>query len=250
MRVLVTGAANGIGAASAELLAQAGAQIVAVDLDAPHHADEWHRIDLSVPAEIDALPLTGQFDALVNAAGLPPRAGDEARILAVNHHGLVQLTERALPFLATGGAIVSIASKAGANWRENIAQMRRFQSVPVADLPAFVQAEGVDPVRAYDLSKEAVIYWTKTNTARLRDLGLRANTVSPAAIETRILPDFERAFGERAARGVALSGRAGTALEVAQVVAFLADPRSTWLRGADLAVDGGLHAMLEIAQLG
>ena len=249
MRVLVTGAAHGIGAASAELLAQAGAQIVAIDLDAPRHADEWHKLDLSDPAAIDTLPLQGRFDALVNAAGEPPRPGNEARILAVNHHGLVHLSRRALPFLAKGGAIVSLASKAGANWRENIAQVRRMQSTPVAGLPAFAQAEGLDPVRAYDLSKEGVIYWTKANTARLRDLGLRANTVSPAAIETRILPDFARAFGERAARGVALSGRAGTAQEVAHVVAFLADPRSTWLRGANLPVDGGLHAMLEIAEL-
>ena len=250
MRVLVTGAAHGIGAASAELLAQAGAQIVAVDLEAPQHAYEWHKLDLSDTAAIDALPLQGRFDALVNAAGLPPRAGSQAQILSVNHHGLVHLSMRALPFLAKGGAIVSLASKAGANWRENIAQVRRMQSIPVTDLPAFVQAEAMDPVRAYDLSKEGVIYWTKANTARLRDLGLRANTVSPAAIETRILPDFERAFGERAARGVALSGRAGTAKEVAQVVAFLVDPRSGWLRGANLAVDGGLHAILEIAQLG
>lgn len=248
MRVLITGAAHGIGAASAEILAQAGAQIVAVDLDAPNHADAWHKLDLSDPAAIDALALEGRFDALVNAAGLPPRAGDEARILAVNYCGLVQLSARVLPLMSKGGAIVSIASKAGANWRETVEQVRRLQGTSVAALPGFVQAEGIDPVRAYDLSKEGVIYWTKSNTAALRDMGLRANTVSPAAIETRILPDFERAFGQRAARGVALSGRAGTAQEVAQVVAFLADPRSAWVRGANLPVDGGLHAMLEIAQ--
>jgi len=104
-------------------------------------------------------------------------------------------------------------------------------------------------VRAYDLSKEAVIYWTKRATPRLRTRGLRANTVSPAAIETRILPDFEKAFGERATRGIALAGRAGTPDEVADVVVFLVRPESAWIRGVDLEVDGGLAAQLEIEKL-
>ena len=127
--------------------------------------------------------------------------------------------------------------------------MQRFVALSQGEIADFVALERIDPVRAYDLSKEAVIYWTKANTARLLALGLRANTVSPAAIATRILPDFETAFGLRAARGIALSGRAGTADEVAEVVAFLASPASAWVRGVNLEVDGGLAAQLEIAAL-
>lgn len=118
MRVLVTGAAHGIGAASAARLLAMGAKIVAVDLAEPALACDWHRADLSDPASIDALALTGGFDALVNAAGLPPRAGAQEAVLAVNYHGLVRLTEAALPLMPKGGAIVSLASKAGARWRE------------------------------------------------------------------------------------------------------------------------------------
>lgn len=249
MRVLVTGAAHGIGAASAARLAAMGARITAIDLAEPQLACDWHRADLSDPASIDALRLTGGFDALVNAAGLPPRIGAEESVLAVNYHGLVRLTEAALPLMQRGGAIVSLASKAGARWRENIAQVQRFAAISRGEIADFVALEGIDPVRAYDLSKEAVIYWTKSNTARLLALGLRANTVSPAAIATRILPEFEAAFGERATRGIALSGRAGTAEEVAEVVAFLASPASAWVRGVNLEVDGGLAAQLEIAAL-
>ena len=170
-------------------------------------------------------------------------------MLAVNYHGLVRLTEAALPLMPKGGAIVSLASKAGARWRENIAQVQRFAALSRGEIADFVALEKIDPVRAYDLSKEAVIYWTKSNTARLLAMGLRANTVSPAAIATRILPDFEAAFGDRAARGIALSGRAGTADEVAEAVAFLASPASAWVRGVNLEVDGGLTAQLEIAAL-
>ncbi len=249
MRVLITGAAHGIGAASAARLAAMGARIVAVDLVEPPLAEAWHRADLSDPASIDAIVLTGPFDALVNAAGLPPRPGAEAAVLAVNHHGLVHLTEKVLPLMPQGGGIVSLASKAGARWRENIAQVQRFAALSCHEIADFVAREQIDPVRAYDLSKEAVIYWTKANTARLLAMGLRANTVSPAAIATRILPDFEAAFGDRAARGIALSGRAGTAEEVAEAVGFLASPASAWVRGVNLEVDGGLAAQLEIAAL-
>ena len=249
MRVLITGAAHGIGAASAARLLAMGAKIVAVDLAEPALACDWHRADLSDPASIDALALTGGFDALVNAAGLPPRAGAQEAVLAVNYHGLVRLTEAALPLMPKGAAIVSLASKAGARWRENIAQVQRFTALSRGEIADFVAMEGIDPVRAYDLSKEAVIYWTKSNTARLLAMGLRANTISTAAIATRILPDFEAAFGDRAARGIALSGRAGTPDEVAEAVAFLASPASAWVRGVNLEVDGGLAAQLEIAAL-
>ena len=249
MRVLITGAAHGIGAASAARLLAMGAKIVAVDLAEPALACDWHRADLSDPASIDALALTGGFDALVNAAGLPPRAGAQEAGLALNYHGLVRLTEAALPLMPKGAAIVSLASKAGARWRENIAQVQRFTALSRGEIADFVAMEGIDPVRAYDLSKEAVIYWTKSNTARLLAMGLRANTGSPAAIATRILPDFEADLGDRAAHGIALSGRAGTPDEVAEAVAFLASPASVWVRGVNLEVDGGLAAQLEIAAL-
>ena len=251
MRALVTGASHGIGAAVAAKLIAQGADVVAVDIEEPElPVSVWLRTDLGSSADIDAVPLSGRFDALVNAAGLPPRTGQEEQVLAVNYFGLVRLTERVIGHLGEGGSLVSMAWKAGSRWRGNIAQGRRFTALSREDVAAFVEREGVDPVRSYDLSKEAVIFWTKSNTARLAKMGLRANTVSPAAIRTRILPDFEEGFGERAARGVALSGRAGTPEEVAEAVVFLARRESGWVRGVNLEVDGGLAAQLEIEKLG
>jgi NAD(P)-dependent dehydrogenase (short-subunit alcohol dehydrogenase family) len=252
MRTLVTGAARGIGAATARRLRAEGAEVWALDmLDPGEAADRWLRVDLGAPQAVDGLVLPGPFDALVNAAGLPPRLGTEVAVLAVNLLGLRRLTERLLPEMAEGGAIVNVASKAGARWRENLAQVRRALEVAEpAALPGFVEAEGIDPVRAYDLSKEAVILWTKLQTRRLQAMGLRANSVSPAAVETAILPDFEAAFGDRARRGTALMGRAGTVEEVAAVAAFLCRPESGWVKGQDIPVDGGLAAMLELEALG
>lgn len=251
MRVIVSGAASGIGRATAVCLREAGALVLALDLKDPGAAaDDWVPIDLADPSAVDALTVPRDCEALVNAAGLPPRPGDEARVLALNFLGLRRLTERLLPRLAPGASIVNVASKAGARWRENLDQVRGLSAIddPGA-LPDFILRERIDPVRAYDLSKEAVIWWTRSETARLGRLKLRANAVSPAAVDTPILAEFEAAFGARASRGIAMTGRPGTAEEVARVVAFLASADSGWVRGANLPVDGGLDAMLETEAL-
>ncbi len=251
-RIIVSGASNGIGEASAKAFKSRGSEVLALDSAEPRiDVDQWIQVNLADPHAIQALSLSGTFDALVNAAGLPPRPGNEFPVLAVNYFGLTALCEKVLPLMPPGGSIVNVSSKAGARWRENIAQVRRLvQLCGPTQLPAFLRSEELDPVRAYDLSKEAVIYWTKKNTARLRDLGLRANAVSPAAVETRILADFEAAFGERARRGTQLMGRPGKPDEIASIIAFLAGPQSEWIKGCNIETDGGLTAQLDIEAVG
>jgi NAD(P)-dependent dehydrogenase (short-subunit alcohol dehydrogenase family) len=247
---VITGAASGIGAATARALRRDGFQITALDLKDPGAlADRWHRIDLDEAAftlpEID-----NSVDVLVNAAGLPPRPGTEAKVLRVNFLALRRFTEHILPLMNNGGAIVNVASKASAKWRENIDQVKSLMSQPAEEqLESFVQEEQIDTVRSYDLSKEAVVVWTKAITAELIERSLRMNCVSPAAVETPILDDFTRAFGERATRGIKMTKRSGTPDEIAQVIAFLASPASEWVRGCNIETDGGLTAMLETEKL-
>ena len=120
----------------------------------------------------------------------------------MNFLALRRLTNAVLPRLAPGGSIVNMASKAGAKWQENIDQVKRLLAMPDSDrLEDFAQTEAIDPVRAYDLSKEAVIVWTKSMTADLLTRNLRMNCVSPAAVDTPILDDFMTAFGDRATKG-------------------------------------------------
>ncbi|MXQ07326.1 SDR family oxidoreductase [Alphaproteobacteria bacterium GH1-50] len=243
---VITGAASGIGAAAARALHERGYRITAIDLNDPGSAaDRWIEQDLGDPDT--PLPvIDGPVDALINAAGLPPRAGLEPKILSVNVLALRRVTRAVLPLMSEGGSIVNVASKAGAKWRENIAQVRHLLAMPDdADLTAFVADERIDPVRAYDLSKEAVIVWTKAATGDLIDRGIRMNAVSPAAVATPILDDFTRAFGERATRGIEMTRRSGSPEEVAEVIAFLTSPASEWVRGCNIETDGGLTAMLE-----
>lgn len=247
---VITGAASGIGLATARALRAAGHRITAIDRNDPGAAaDLWLPVDLDAPgARIDGLD--GPVDVLVNAAGLPPRAGDEALILRVNFLALRRITAQIIPLMRSDGAIVNIASKAGGRWRENIAQVGRLMAQPDTTwLDDFVAVEGIDPVRAYDLSKEAVIAWSKAMTGPLIDKGLRMNCVSPAAVETPILGDFTAAFGARATRGIALTRRAGLPEEIAAVIAWLASPAAGWVRGCNIEADGGLSAQLDAESL-
>lgn len=249
-RVVVTGGASGIGRATVEVLRGRGAAVTVVDRQDPGDGLKWTPADLGDLTSIAALPLPDRIDVLVNAAGVPPRPGREAEILRVNVFGLRAFARHALPRIAEGGAIVSMASKAGGKWRENLAQAKRLLALPMDGVDRFVSDEGIDPVRAYDLSKECVIVWTKAMVGPLRARGIRINAVSPAAVATPILDDFMAAFGERATRGMALTGRAGRADEIAEVIAFLASDGASWMTGCNIECDGGLTATLEAEALG
>ena len=247
---VVTGGASGIGRAAAKALEAQGYRITIFDRADPG-VDGWNWVEVDLDAMAGACPdVGGPVDVLVNAAGLPPRAGTEAVVLRVNFLALRRLTIALMDAMPRGGRIVNMASKAGAKWRENLPQVERLLSMPDdAELEDFVEQEGIDPVRSYDLSKEAVVVWTKVMTATLLARDLRMNAVSPGAVETPILTDFIDAFGERAVRGMKMTKGTGQADDIADVIAFLASPASRWLRGCNIEADGGLSAMLDAEKL-
>lgn len=246
MRVALTGGASGIGAALAAKLKQQGHHVTAFDLHEPSvQVDHWIRTDLSEAASIAAAvaSVEGPFDALVNNAGIPPRAGMEALVLRINFFGLKTFLDAMLDKLSAGAAIVNTASRAGAQWRENLAEVKALLALDEADLPGFLRERAIDGTRAYNLSKEAVIVLTMARAEEMQRRGLRMNSVSPAAVSTGIFEDFAAAFGEKMARNLARTGRPGTADEVADVIAFLVSPQSGWIRGQDIVIDGGMSAM-------
>lgn len=249
--VVITGGASGIGRATAQRFVALGATVTIIDrTDPAQDAALWIKADLSDLDGIGSLAVPDTIHTLVNAAGLPPRPGSEADILRVNVFGLRALTRHALPRIAQGGAIVNMASKAGGKWRENAEQVKRLLALDPETLDRFVADEEIDPVRAYDLSKETVVIWTKAMVEELRPRGIRINAVSPAAVATPILGDFMEAFGERASRGVAMTGRAGRPEEIAEVILFLASDEASWVSGCNIESDGGLTATLDAKALG
>ncbi len=246
MNVALTGGATGIGAAVAARLKADGHRVTAFDISEPQaNVDHWIRTDLSDPAAIqNAIDAAqGPYDALINNAGLPPRAGLEQVILQVNYFGLKAFQDGMLDKLAPGGAIVNTASRAGAQWRENLDEVKALMTLDLADLAAFVATRQITPTRAYNLSKEAVIVMTMAQTEQMVARNLRANTVSPAAVSTGILKDFAAAFGDKMVQNVARAGRPGLPEEIAEAIVFMASPASGWIKGQDIVLDGGMGAM-------
>lgn len=246
MRLALTGAATGIGAEVARKAKEQGHEVIAFDITEPSvSVDQYVQVDLSDPIAIaDAVnSMQGTFDALINNAGLPPREGLGSKVLEVNYFGLRDMTQAMVPRLNVGGAIVHTASRAGAFWRDNLAQVKALRACSWDDIYAFIQSHEIDDTRAYNLSKEAVIVETIATTEAFLTQGIRVNCVSPAAVSTGILDDFTKAFGPKVAKNIARAGRPGHPSEIADVIMYLASAQSAWIKGQDITIDGGTSAM-------
>ena len=248
MRVAVTGSATGIGAEACRLLKERGDEVIGFDVaDTSANVEEFHKVDLSDPAAI-ATVLTnvdGRFDALMNIAGVPPRPGNEVLVLAVNFIGLRAFTLGLMDKLNDSSSIVNMASRAGMAWRDNIDQVKALMGLtPDVSIEEFCRHHEINHVRAYNLSKEAVIVWSIAQTESLVPRNIRLNTVSPSGVETKILDDFKNAFGrDRVEQNAKRVGRLVNPDEAAQAAVFLASSESSWIKGIDLGIDGGAVAM-------
>jgi NAD(P)-dependent dehydrogenase (short-subunit alcohol dehydrogenase family) len=254
--ILITGVSSGIGARTAELAGQMGADVIGVDLRKPAHSSAaFIEADLSSPASVEALVarLPPRIDALANIAGISGTMG-AAKTLAVNFYGLRALTEALAPRLREGGAVVSVASMAGYGWRTNLQRTRDLVGVQgFPDVAAVVREFGIADEICYPVSKEAVVLWTyrAAHLPLFRARGIRLNAVSPGPVETPILREFRTVLGdERVDSDIARVGRAGAAPDIAPVILFLCSDGARWINGVNLPVDGGLDASVTAEVLG
>jgi 3-oxoacyl-[acyl-carrier protein] reductase len=235
---IVTGAASGIGAASAALFADEGARVLAVDLPEHGLADvhagkdrvatlEKNVADADAADAIvsDALARFGRLDILMNNAGIGTNALAEAmpqadwdRTLSVNLTAQFRLCQRAIPHLkdSLAGRIINVAS---------------------------VMAEGTDyGLAAYCASKAGVAGLTRTLALELGKYGVTANYLEPGAIATGMtkpLWDARPEVAEIWAKKAALR-RLGQPIDLARAALFLATDDAAFVTGHGLVVDGGL----------
>ncbi|MEU4980112.1 SDR family NAD(P)-dependent oxidoreductase [Streptomyces sp. NPDC021969] len=239
---LVTGAARGIGAATARRLATEGARVLLTDVDqvaARRTAAELAGEGLDVTAfacdvrdrasvetaVAHAVETFGGLDVLVNNAFActpdAPLFEDEpdevwARDLDVTLTGAHRCCRAALPHLAASGrgAIVSIGSVNG------------------------VQDFGN---HAYSAAKAGLASLTRTLAGHAGPRGVRVNLVTPGTVRTTAWEGRDEELA--AVRGLYPLGRVGEPEDVAAAVAFLASRDAAWITGTTLAVDGGLTAV-------
>jgi NAD(P)-dependent dehydrogenase (short-subunit alcohol dehydrogenase family) len=237
LRALVTGAASGIGRASAVALAAAGARVAGLDRD-PVAADGVLALQAdvtdgaSVTAAVDAaVGELGGLDVVVNAAGIGVIGDIEAntedewlRLYDVNVMGIVRVCRAALPHL------------------------RRSPSPAIVNVVSIVATAGLPQRAAYTASKGAVLSLTRAMAADAVGDGIRVNCVSPGTVDTpwvgRLLAladDPEAARAQLVARQP--MGRLAAAEEVATAIVFLASPASGFTTGSILEVDGGMNSL-------
>ncbi len=242
--IVVTGAASGIGAATAALAAAWGAEVISVDIHTPARpVGRFLQADLSDPASIDRLvaALPPGANGLANIAGLPPTR-PPAEVLKVNLVGLKYLTRQLVPKLADGASIVNLASLAGLGWADARTAVLAGSDLAFDDVAAFCRDHAIEGARSYFFSKEALIVWTMQNRWTWRERGIRMNAVSPGPVDTPILPDFVATLGARVEEDMKTMDRPGTPADIAPVVAFLLSDGAAWIRGTNLPADGGMHA--------
>ncbi len=234
--VVVTGAAGGIGRATVSLLHAQGANVVAVDLtdDGLEWARELPGV-LRIPGSVGesstnaamvsaAVEAFGRLDAVALNAGIlvsgDIRSGtmdDYDRVMDINVRAVVLGLKAAIEAMAdTGGSIVVTGSVSG--------------------------LAGDSGIFAYNTSKGAVVNLARAAALDVAHLGIRVNAVCPGPIRTNMTAHTEGRSIEKAMAARLPLTRFGEPREVAEAIAFLASPASSFITGAALPVDGGVTA--------
>ena len=249
--ILISGAAGGIGSATADRFAVGGWSVALTDLDVPGLSDVAERLECLerlvgvFPGDLrsvstcqqvvcEAVLASGRLDCLVCAAGVwtegpadETREADWDRVIDVNLKGLFFLAAASIPHLvASAGSIVNLSSDAG--------------------------IQGVGGAAVYSASKGAVTNLTRALALELAPRGVRVNAVCPGDVDTPMLRAQATDFGGENPAGYLESllrqypqadrARFVAADEVAELIWYLAQDRATPITGANLSIDFGISA--------
>jgi NAD(P)-dependent dehydrogenase (short-subunit alcohol dehydrogenase family) len=235
---IVTGAARGIGLATAKILIEDGYRVAMVDRDAEElelampevHGALRVDADVSISEDVDRMiaetrAAFGRIDALVNNAGVADFGPIEETgfkrwrtVMETNLDGVFLCSQAATPALKESrGSIVNIASISGL----------RASTLRVA----------------YGTSKAAVMQLTLQQAAELGEYGIRANCVAPGPVRTKLAMAVHSPEIIAAYHDALPLNRYGSEREIAEVIAFLCSEKASFVTGQIIAADGGFEAV-------
>ncbi|WP_026374838.1 SDR family NAD(P)-dependent oxidoreductase [Aestuariibacter salexigens] len=245
-KILITGAASGIGAATAALLAERGASLFLSDINKDALQQQQEKLaasgtdvaslacDVSDAQSVQrlfasALEHLGGIDVCINNAGIdhtptPLHLTDDetfARVMQVNTTGVWLCMKQALQVMlnAKAGHIINLASVAG------------LRSSPM--------------IAAYAASKHAVMGLTKSAAVEYAKMNIRVNAVCPSFVNTPMVQNVLSHMDERAANALVKANpmkRLGNVEEIAYALAWLCSDESSFMTGQSVVLDGGMLA--------
>lgn len=264
-KVLITGAAGGMGRACARLIgmthdlvlndvAQPGLESFAAELE----RDAYRVVDAIVGDTCDDAVLSriagalggGKAFAVVHTAGVSPSQGDWQTIMRVNMAGTVRLMTALEPLVVPGTAAVLIASTAGHIFpyfpEADAVMLAALEPDLVGRMQSFIDAmtaqsnAAMAPGIAYSLSKRGVIRYGERKAMDWGPKGGRVVTISPGLMLTPMgRAELANTRGAKETMDAAPVGRPGTAMDIAMVARFLLSPEASFISGSDIRVDGG-----------